>query len=240
MEVVACLGSSSTAGRGQAFDLVGELRNRMGNAQFEFKNFGVGGDLAYNALYRVHNVAGCQPHKVIVWIGANDAMALSSKKSERLFMFTKQLPKKPSLDWYRENLNGIVRVLKITTKATIGLCSLVPIGEDLHSDEPLQKALNQHIKEISNIVAETADIENCTYIPTYETMVEQFEQAPRKALTELRLLPMYVDAFRVIVLGETVDDISRKNGWTFHSDGVHLNSRGGKIVAELFQKFIES
>jgi hypothetical protein len=27
--------------------------------------------------------------------------------------------------------------------------------------------------------------------------------------------------------------------WRFHSDGIHLNSRSGLIVADLIQKFIE-
>ena len=54
--IVACLGSSSTAGKGQAFDWMAELRRRPGNGQFEFRNFGVGGDLAYNALQRLPDV----------------------------------------------------------------------------------------------------------------------------------------------------------------------------------------
>jgi hypothetical protein len=29
------------------------------------------------------------------------------------------------------------------------------------------------------------------------------------------------------------------NGWRFHTDGVHLNSRGGMIVADLVQEFID-
>jgi hypothetical protein len=29
------------------------------------------------------------------------------------------------------------------------------------------------------------------------------------------------------------------NGWRFHSDGVHLNSRGGMLLADLVQEFID-
>jgi hypothetical protein len=50
--VIACLGSSSTAGKGQAFDWIGELTRRPQNERYCFRNFGVGGDLAYNALQR--------------------------------------------------------------------------------------------------------------------------------------------------------------------------------------------
>jgi len=66
---VACLGSSSTAGKGQAFDWIGELKQRPHNKQFRFYNFGVGGDLAYNALRRVPEVLACRPVKVMVWVG---------------------------------------------------------------------------------------------------------------------------------------------------------------------------
>jgi hypothetical protein len=29
------------------------------------------------------------------------------------------------------------------------------------------------------------------------------------------------------------------NGWNFHTDGVHLNSRAGTIVADLVQAFLD-
>ncbi len=49
----------------------------------------------------------------------------------------------------------------------------------------------------------------------------------------------YRDAFRVLVLRKSLDEVARINGWRFHTDGVHLNSVGGMIVADLIQKFIE-
>jgi hypothetical protein len=41
------------------------------------------------------------------------------------------------------------------------------------------------------------------------------------------------------VLHKTPDEIGQINGWRFHSDGVHLNSRGGLILADLVQEFID-
>ena len=82
-KIVACLGSSSTAGKGQAFDWIAELRRRPRNGQFEFRNFGVGGDLAYNALQRLPDVLACRPSKVVVWVGGNDVFAVVSRLSER-------------------------------------------------------------------------------------------------------------------------------------------------------------
>ena len=48
--VVAGLGSSSTAGKGQAFNWIAALQQRLSRTDYVIRNFGVGGDLAYNAL----------------------------------------------------------------------------------------------------------------------------------------------------------------------------------------------
>jgi hypothetical protein len=53
-------------------------------------------------------------------------------------------------------------------------------------------------------------------------------------------LPFFRDAFRSIVLHRSIDDIARVNGWRFHTDGIHLNSSGGMILANLVQEFIDS
>ena len=53
-------------------------------------------------------------------------------------------------------------------------------------------------------------------------------------------LSFYRDAFRLLVLHRSLDEIAQKNGWRFHTDGLHLNSRGGKILADLVQEFIST
>jgi hypothetical protein len=30
------------------------------------------------------------------------------------------------------------------------------------------------------------------------------------------------------------------NGWVFHTDGIHLNSRGGAILVDVVQQFLDS
>jgi hypothetical protein len=44
----------------------------------------------------------------------------------------------------------------------------------------------------------------------------------------------------VLVLRKSPDQIAELNGWRFHSDGVHVNSRGGLILADLVQDFIDA
>ena len=239
-DIVACLGSSSTAGKGQAFDWIRELRGRPRNARWEFRNFGVGGDLAYSALHRLPDVVGCRPRKVIVWVGGNDVLALVSPRARRFFAWAKRLPCKPSPDWFRENLARIARRLKTETRADIALCSLCPIGEALESDNPFQCELNRRVQEYSAIAAAVAGEECCSYIPLYESVAGAIRALPGQAYTAFRFLPFYRDAFRVLVLRQSPDEVARKNGWLFHTDGVHLNSRAGRLVADCIQKFIDA
>jgi lysophospholipase L1-like esterase len=237
--IVACLGSSSTAGKGQAFDWIGELARNPRNRRFRFQNFGVGGDLAYNALQRLPALIACHPDKVVVWIGANDVLALVSPKARRFFRISKRLPCEPSPAWFRENLEAIASHLKAEISATVALCSLGPIGEDPGSENPFQSEMNRHIAEYSAIIAEVARNAGIGYIPVYEALLAEIQESPGRAFTSLRFLPFYRDAFRVLLLQKSPDEIARMNGWRFHSDGIHLNSRGGMIAAGLVQQFLD-
>jgi hypothetical protein len=42
------------------------------------------------------------------------------------------------------------------------------------------------------------------------------------------------------VLHKNHDEIGQLNGWRFHRDGLHLNSRSGKLLADLVHEFIET
>lgn len=237
--IVACLGSSSTAGRGQAFDWIGELSRRPGNQRVRFYNFGVGGDLAYNALERLPKVVACRPDKVVVWIGGNDVLALISRRMRIFFRVSKHLPCPPSPEWFRENMQTIAQRLKAETRASVAVCSLPPIGEDPPSADPFQSELNRRIEEYNAIIRQTAEQENCAYLAIHEAMLAQFGASPGQAFTRFRLLPFYRDAFRVLVRRKSPDAVAEMNGWRFHTDGVHLNSRGAMIAAELVQQFID-
>lgn len=205
-----------------------------------FRNFGVGGDLAYNALQRISDVIASRPKKIVVFIGGNDVLALVSAKARRFFRISKRLPRSPSPEWFRENLLAIVRRLKAETSAKIALCSLPPIGEDPASAHPFQNQLNRHIEEFSGIIKGMAQQEGTDYIALYEAILAEIVKLPGRAFTEFRFLPFYRDAFRSLVLRKSPDEIAHLNGWHFHSDGVHLNSRSGLIVADLVQEFVDN
>jgi lysophospholipase L1-like esterase len=236
-EIVACLGSSSTAGKGQAFDCVGELARRPCNARFDFRNFGVGGDLAYNAIQRLDTVLAINPDRVIVWVGGNDALAMVSVKARRLFQVMKSIPRLPSEVWFEDCFRTLARRLK-AGRARVALCSLAPIGEAPKSVHPFQSRLNSAIRDLSAIAKRVAGEEHCAYVPIFEAIQVALQSEPGPEFTNFRLLPFYRDAFRTLVLRTPIDQVARLNGWHFHSDGIHLNERGGLIAAELIQSYL--
>src|SRR3984893_6375575 len=237
--IVACLGSSSTAGKGKGFNLVRGLEGGARNQRFRFHNFGVGGDLAYNALQRLPDVLACCPEKVVVLVGGNDVLALVSRKIRRFFRISKDLPSEPSPEWVRECLRCSARRVKAETSSIVALCSLPPIGEDPLSADPFQSELNRRIEENSAIIREIAREESVDYIAVHESMATQIMESPGRAFKCFRFLSFYRDAFRVLVLHKSPDEVAQMNGWRFHTDGVHLNSRSGMIVADLVQEFID-
>ena len=94
--------------------------------------------------------------------------------------------------------------------------------------------------ELSLLVKKIAEEERVGHISVYETMSALILASSGRAFTRFRFLPFYRDAFRVLVLGKSPDEVSELHGWRYHTVGVHLNSRGGMIVADLIQEFIDS
>jgi len=238
LPAVAFLGSSTIHGKGQAYDVIGDLRARPANVGRRLPNFGHGGDLAYNSLQRLPEVIRTNPAGVVVLVGGNDVLFSTFPKLRRFLALVKRPPREPAPDWFEQCVRDIVRQLKAGTTAAIALCSLGPIGEAPTSVDPVQRELNRLVAAYSSVVERVAGEEGATYIPFFEHLRDQIALSPGPALSEIKILSMYADAFRTVVLREDLDELGRRRGWSFHTDGIHLNRRGGKILADLIQGFL--
>jgi lysophospholipase L1-like esterase len=237
-KIVACLGSSSVDSKG-TYDWIRELEQRPANAPLRFLRFAAGGDLAYNGLQRLPKIVNLHPDYVIVLLGDNDVLALISKKFLRFSgLLMKHLPSKPSPEWFRENMQAIVRGLKSDTSARVALCSPQPIGEDPSSTNLFQAEANRRVEEYSLILKEIASTESVSYIPFNERMRELIIASPGRAYTSFDILPFYRDVYRQFVRRKSNDEIGEMNGWRLHRDGIHLNSRSGRLLEDLVQEFL--
>jgi lysophospholipase L1-like esterase len=241
LETVACVGSSTTASKG-TYRWIAELESRPGNSRFRFVNMGVGGDLSFNLVRRLHRVIEMRPDRVIVLIGTNDILASVFPNFRRVIRVWKGLPHEPTVQRFRDNLCLITRRLRRETDAMIALSSLAPVGEDPRSDNPVQSRLNDLCAAYNDAIREVCSREGADYIDFYEAFREQLDRSTTaKPFARFSFPSFYRDyLIREVVLRRSFDEISEINGWEFHIDGVHLNTRGGRILTEAVQRFLDS
>jgi len=240
-ETIACLGSSTTAAKG-TYDWIDELADRPQNRRFRFVNFGVGGDLSVNIAKRLDPVVRVAPDRVIVLIGANDILATVFPNFRRFTRAWKRISEEPSPAHFKDNLELIARRLQQETPATIALSSLSPVGEAPRSDDAVQARLNELVAAYNRIIADVSHSTGAYYIPLYERFRDQLDRsAVAKPFTRFSFAAFYRDyLFREMILRRSFDEISQRNGWEFHIDGIHLNTRGGRILTEVVQQFLDS
>jgi lysophospholipase L1-like esterase len=239
-EVVACLGSSTTAAKG-TYNWIDELAGRPQNSRFRFVNFGVGGDLSFNIARRLEPVLRAAPDRVIVLIGTNDILASVFPNFRRFTRAWKRVPEDVSPAHFKNNLELITHRLQ-QTLATIALCSVAPVGEDLRSTDPVQSRLNDLVVAYNDIIADMSRRSGSYYLPFYERFHDRLARSTiAKPFTRFSFAAFYRDyLFREMVLRHSFDQISQTNGWEFHIDGIHLNTKGGRILTDVVQQFLDS
>jgi lysophospholipase L1-like esterase len=241
IETVACVGSSTTAAKG-TYPWIAELQSRAQNGRFRFANLGVGGDLSFNIVRRLPRVIAAQPDRVIILIGTNDILAGVFPNFRRIVRVWKGLSDEPTAQRFRDNLGLITQKLRQETDARIALSSLAPVGEDPHSVDPVQSRLNELFAAYNGAIREVASREGTDYIGFSEAFQDALESSKTaKPFSRFSFPSFYRDYLvREMILRRSFDEISRRNGWEFHIDGIHLNTRGGRILAEAVQRFLDS
>ena len=151
------------------------------------------------------------------------------------YKLTKRPPKKPTLEFYRENLEAIVSNLQQRTNAKIALLSLPVLGEDL-SSEP-----NQRVNKYNQVIKEIANKYSVSYLPVNERQVEFLRSAQSKAGRAFKGTGLTFRAvLRHSLLRQSFDEISEKNGLLLTIECIHLNSRSGTMVADQIEAFLQS
>ena len=241
LDIVACLGSSTTAAKG-TFKWIDELAKRPQNCRFRFVNFGVGGDLSFNITGRLDPVVRAAPDRVVVLIGTNDILASVFPNFRRFARVWKRASQDPSPAHFKDNLELITHRLQQATRATIALSSVAPIGEALRSNDAVQSRLNDLVAAYNGIIADVSRSSGSYYIPFYECFRDQLARSTiAKPFTRFSFAAFYRDYLvREMILRRSFDQISQSNGWEFHIDGIHLNTKGGRILTDVVQQFLDS
>jgi acyl-CoA thioesterase I len=233
--LAVCAGDSITRGSVSS-DYVSILQARL--PDWDFSNAGVNGELAYNLVERLDDIVALDPDAVTVLIGTNDVNATFGFRAAIGYIAVKQLPEVPSQLFFRENLISIVRTLKRETRAKVALFSIPPIGE-----EPGHYAYLR-TEDYAAVIKAVADEEGVAYLPLRERICAFIEGLPREAQRPLGFRYFGAAQLRVMsqqrFLGKSLDEISASNRFHFLVDGIHLNTHGAALAAELAESFLRS
>ncbi|MGI9278893.1 MAG: SGNH/GDSL hydrolase family protein [Endozoicomonas sp.] len=232
-KVIACLGDSLTHGT-VSYNYVEALEKSYKGKQVSLVNAGVNSDLAYNLLQRIDPVIHCKPSLVTVLIGTNDVNAVLCENGHEQYK-AKQLPQRPDIEWYEDQLRQTVQKLKQSTSASIALISPPIMGENMTGET------HGKVGQYGEIVRKIAQEEAVEYLPLFEEMTAVVKQAGMQqqgfarqdwAKTKVKAV------FRRFVLGQSFNKIGLSMGYYLLSDGIHLNERGGEILQRLVNGFI--
>lgn len=233
--LAVCAGDSITRGA-VSVNYVSMLEARM--PDWEFVNAGVNGELAYNLSRRLEEIVALDPDAVTILIGTNDVNATFGFQAALGYIAVKKLPEMPSPGFFRENLVGIVRTLKRETRARIALFSIPPIGE-----EPEHYAYLR-TEEYTTIIASVARDEGVDYLPLRERLCSYIEGLPPTAEGPLAFRKIGAAMLRAgrmqQFFGKSLDEISASNHFHILIDGIHLNTHGASMAADLAESFLRS
>ena len=228
--VVAVLGASIVRGRASV-DFVRMLRRQ--HLDLAFVNGGVNGRVAWEMLHDLPRVLECDPAYAVILVGTNDVQATLSEQAREMTRRGKGLPQDPSPAWFGECLAAAVEALR-DAGTQVAVCSLPPLGQDL--DSPA----NDAVREFNAVIRDVADEAGVTYLPVHERMAEVIvatgrERGPAYTGSWRPGLESLVEHF---TLGRSYDDIARRAGYLLSPDGVHLDTAGARIVANLASRFL--
>jgi len=232
-KTIVCVGDSITHGRASS-NYVDRLSHKLQNQHCTIVNAGINSELAYNILSRIDDIIRCCPAYITILIGTNDAVGAANSIYQRQATRLMKLPEEPSPDFFRRSLVQVIDTLKEKTQARIAILSIPTISENqsqpLYPQAPL----------FSDLIREIAMEKQVTYLPLFETMVQQlnhfgWDERPVKKYWKIE---MYWGVARYYLLRMKLDQIARRNGYHFHTDILHLSDQGAEIVADLIAYFI--
>ena len=228
---IVVAGASIVRGRASV-DFVQMLRARFPSRTFV--NAGVNGNVAWELLQRIDQVIACRPARVVILIGTNDVQATLTADAMRKTRESKHLPEDPSLGWYAACLHEIVTRLQ-GAGASVALCSLPPIGEDLAAP------VNVVVREANVALQRVCDATGAAYLPVYEHLADLLasQGATSGPAWTGSWAPGLASLVEHFALGRSYDAIALARGWILSPDGVHMDSTGAGIIADVVADWLE-
>ena len=210
--VAVIFGASTIHGR-VGIDALPAVRERLPG--WEIVNAGHNGDTCAQLLARVEPVLACQPDAIVVETGGNDALQDRSPED------------------FGRDLTALVDRLQ-ASGAQLGLCSFQVAGDDLTT------AVNRRLDEDAQVLRTLAAERKLSYLPLRERMTAELEAHPGGSAWDENLVMVTSSILERHLLRRSVDEQSRRRGFRFNPDGLHLNTGGAGLLSDLIVEYLES
>lgn len=210
--VAVIFGASTIHGR-VGIDALPAVRRQL--PEWEIVNAGHNGDTCAQLLARLDRVLACKQSAIIVETGGNDALDDKSAES------------------FGRNLTALVDRIQ-TSKASLALCSFQVAGDVLST------AVNRRLDEYAEVMRRLATERKLGYLPLRERMTEELRAHPGGSAWDKNLLSVMSSILERHLLLRTVDEQSRRRGFRFNPDGLHLNTHGAELLSDLIVKYLGS
>jgi len=232
---IACFGDSLTKGN-VSYNWVAKLAVKYKAHNWEFKNFGVNGDLAFNALARIEKVLNYKAHIVFVLLGTNDINAHSNDAALKRYIKRNKLPKVPDKAFYIACMESIITKIKAHTTSQIVLITIPTIGEKLQSDA------NKRVADYNKALKQLANKHKLTVLDLHEQMLLCLNKAHQKSTCTInpknQLYKIGEAAFKHYIFQQSWDTISRANGLLLTTDTIHFNQKSGEMLMSLIEDYL--
>jgi lysophospholipase L1-like esterase len=200
---------------------------------YQLFNYGKGGDTVLSLYRRIKNLKLSDSFDfAFLWVGVNDVFVKISPS----YPIIKTINRQP---WIREH-EEFERYYHLTLEILCQGANRIITVPPLFMGEDVNNSWNREIEELSRIIQKTStSYENVEYLDLRKII---FPKLDDQNLSEYLPESATRVALDLILLKqkEQIDKKSSDRGLIFTLDGVHLNSRGAEIVADIFLEPIKT
>lgn len=210
--VAVIFGASTIHGR-VGIDALPAVRNHL--PDWEIVNAGHNGDTCAQLLARIEPVLACEADAVVVETGGNDAL------------------RDQTVEGFKRDLTALVDRLQ-ASGTRVGLCSFQVTGDDLTT------AVNRRIDDYGQVMRTIAAERKLGYLPLRERMTAELAAHPGGTAWNKNMVVVLSSIIERHLLGRSVDEQSRRRGFTFNPDGLHLNTRGAALLSDVIVEYLQA
>ncbi len=195
-------------------------------------NKGVGGDTVSSLFRRVIKMDDLSTYNhIVLFIGVNDVFGKLKKTYKILKTLRKQRWAK-DISMFKNQYNDLIAFMMKENSNIIVIPPLI-IGEHLNNK------WNIEIKDLVNIISDISKHNNLTYLDIYSEFEEYLSNKETSDYLPIKVSEIYKDVKR-LTNSSLVDLKSKKRKLHLTLDGVHVNSKGAKIISKAISNYLNS